>query len=96
MVGATVYDVHARAEQGWLVQGLAASTCHALKRPHPRHTWGCIHPPAQGVAIVANKFKRVFATVVRDVDDAISARSADHSNVLCLGARVTTLPDAQE
>ncbi|KAL6771574.1 hypothetical protein ACKKBG_A26935 [Auxenochlorella protothecoides x Auxenochlorella symbiontica] len=50
----------------------------------------------QGVAIVANKFKRVYATMVRDVEDAVSARSADHSNVLCLGARVTTFEDAQE
>ncbi|RMZ53003.1 hypothetical protein APUTEX25_001122, partial [Auxenochlorella protothecoides] len=49
----------------------------------------------QGVAIVANKFKRVYATMVRDVEDAVSARSADHSNVLCLGARVTTFEDAQ-
>lgn len=34
--------------------------------------------------------------MVRDEDDAVSARSADHSNVLCLGARVTTFEDAQE
>ena len=58
----------------------------------------CPHPsaPSQGVAIVANKFKHVYAAVVRDVDDAVNARSAYHCNVLCLGARVTTLADAKE
>ncbi|MSR85357.1 RpiB/LacA/LacB family sugar-phosphate isomerase [Candidatus Uhrbacteria bacterium] len=42
-----------------------------------------------GMDIVANRFKGVRAGVARSIQDAVSARIDDHTNVLVLGERMT-------
>src|SRR5918996_6341029 len=49
-----------------------------------------------GVAIAANKIRGVRAALCHDRYTARQAREDDDANVICLGARVVTLPDAVE
>lgn len=49
-----------------------------------------------GVSIVANKFKGIRAALVRSVEEAKLSRQHNDSNVICLGARITSADDACE
>jgi ribose 5-phosphate isomerase B len=50
----------------------------------------------QGMAIAANRFKGIRASVVWDSIEAKMARNDDNSNVLCLPARVISEDNALE
>ncbi len=41
----------------------------------------------QGVCMAANRYKRIRASLVWNVDEAVSSRNDDDANVLCLPAR---------
>ncbi len=47
-----------------------------------------------GMCISANKFKGIRAALVSNKDSAIMTRRHNNSNVICLGARYTSLNDA--
>lgn len=49
----------------------------------------------QGMAMAANRFKGIRASLCWSLDEARSARNDDDSNVLCLSATFLSLPDAQ-
>lgn len=49
----------------------------------------------QGMAVVSNKFPRVFACCVSDEDQARGCRAVNNCNVLTLGGRVTGAEDAK-
>lgn len=49
-----------------------------------------------GICIAANKFKGIRAALAVTKDQAISARNDDDANILCLGAKINTLPEMLE
>lgn len=49
-----------------------------------------------GMGIAANRFAGLRAVVANDVTTARLSRQHNNANVLCLGARITALPLAQE
>ena len=49
-----------------------------------------------GVAIAANKVAGIRAVPVRDVESARLSRQHNDANVLCLGARLTPVPQMEE
>ena len=49
-----------------------------------------------GMCMVANRFKKVRAVVVRDETDARLSREHNDANVACFGARVSQLEDVKK
>lgn len=49
-----------------------------------------------GMCIVANKHKDIRSAVIRTKEEAFLSRSHNDCNVLCLGAKFTSLEDAKE
>jgi ribose 5-phosphate isomerase B len=49
----------------------------------------------QGMAIISNKYARVFACCVTDEDQARGCRAVNNCNILTLGGRVTGTEDAK-
>ena len=49
----------------------------------------------QGMCMAANRFKGIRAALCWDIAEARAARNDDDANVLCIGARYTSLPDAE-
>lgn len=49
-----------------------------------------------GISITANRFKGIRAALCRDVEDAKMSRLHNDANVLCLGARRTSLEDLKK
>jgi ribose 5-phosphate isomerase B len=47
-----------------------------------------------GVSIAANRFNHLRAVLATTPEHARLGREHNHANVLCLGARITSLPDA--
>ncbi len=46
-----------------------------------------------GMSMVANRFKNIRAALCRTIEDATLSRQHNNSNVLCLGARITSIDD---
>ncbi len=46
-----------------------------------------------GVSMVANRFKGVRAALCKSVEEATLAKQHNNANVLCLGARVSTIDE---
>ena len=46
-----------------------------------------------GVSMVANRFKGIRAALCRSVEEAVLTRQHNDANVLCMGARVSTIED---
>ena len=49
-----------------------------------------------GVSMVANRYKRVRAALVRSVEEAKLSRGHNDANILCLGARLTPMDQIKE
>jgi ribose 5-phosphate isomerase B len=49
-----------------------------------------------GVSIVANRYKGIRAALVRSPKEAELSRQHNDANVLCLGARITTIDGLEE
>lgn len=49
-----------------------------------------------GMAICANKHKGIRSAVVRSVEEAMLSRNHNNCNVLCLGAKYTSIDQAKE
>lgn len=49
----------------------------------------------QGMAMAANRFKRIRASLCWNIEEARASRNDDDSNVLCLSSRYLTLEDTQ-
>lgn len=49
-----------------------------------------------GVSMVANRFQNVRAALCRTKQDAELSRQHNNANVICLGARVTSLDDIKD
>lgn len=49
-----------------------------------------------GVSMVANRYKNIRAALCRSVKEAELARQHNDANVLCLGARISSLEDLQD
>jgi ribose 5-phosphate isomerase B len=56
----------------------------------------CVCGSGIGIAIAANKLPGVYAAVVHDVTTGHLARTHNHANVVCLGARVVGPEVAKE
>lgn len=62
---------------------------------HPDLRGVLICGSGQGMAMRANKYPNVRAALVWNKDVACLARAHNDANILCLGARVSTLEEAQ-
>ena len=49
-----------------------------------------------GMSICANKYKKIRAALVTNSESAHLTRQHNNSNIICLGAKFTTLDDAKE
>ncbi len=49
-----------------------------------------------GVSMVANRYKKIRAALVRNVEEAKLSRAHNDANVLCLGARLTPVAEIKE
>ncbi|HUD06230.1 MAG TPA: RpiB/LacA/LacB family sugar-phosphate isomerase [Candidatus Saccharimonadales bacterium] len=49
----------------------------------------------QGMCMVANRFKGIRASLIRDVEEARMGRNDDDSNVLCLASRMLSADQAE-
>lgn len=49
-----------------------------------------------GMCICANKYKGLRAATIRSTEEAFLSRSHNDCNILCLGAKFTSLEDAKE
>jgi ribose 5-phosphate isomerase B len=61
--------------------------------PDPRGILVC--GSGQGMAMAANRFNGIRASVVWDIHEAKSSRNDDDSNVLCLPAKVLTQKNSE-
>lgn len=46
-----------------------------------------------GVSMVANRYKNIRAALIRNSEEAILSRAHNDANILCLGARLSSLED---
>jgi ribose 5-phosphate isomerase B len=46
-----------------------------------------------GVSMVANRYKRIRAALIRNIEEAQLSRAHNDANILCLGARLTPVED---
>jgi len=80
-------DVSLRAEDDF--PQFASKVVHGM-RSHADHTQAygiLICGSGQGMAMAANRFKGIRASVAFDQEEARTCRNDDDSNVLCLSAR---------
>lgn len=88
--GINVEDMSKKFVSGDDYPDVAAKVARAVQKNPDRHRGILVCGSGAGVAIAANKFHRIRATLAESTESAILSRTDDNTNVLALGAVIVT------